>query len=74
MSLDEQIEFLRAECRFLLSQEMECASRRAKMEKVLNKLEDERAIKRAIGGNITEETIIRISRGFRNERLELNFI
>lgn len=63
MSIQEQIDFMKAECRFLLSQEMECANRRTKLEKALHKLEDEQAIKRAIGEDLTEETIVRITRG-----------
>lgn len=65
MTLQEQIDYLKAECRFLLSQEMEFANRRARLEKSLSKLQDEQAIKRAIGGNLTEETIVRISRGIK---------
>ena len=62
MTLQEQIDYMKAECRFLLSQEMEFANRRTKLEKQLNKLQDEQAIKRAIGNNLTEETIIKIAK------------
>lgn len=61
MSIQEQIDFMKAECRFLLSQEMECANRRTKLEKALHKLQDEQAIKRAVGRELSEQDVTKIT-------------